>query len=255
MLVFNLPIALSKPHDECLPMEELDGIQMELETLLSAVAMRYRTLKSEHSCLEDRKQQKKSSDKQKEKVKASSPSTSGKRKREEKKTSSKDAAVRHSQYAKHQKIKSNSSKSPGHSHHTDQSSSIDAVPYSNSNALGPGRSHTNPKPVLSKNDVPYKFWLSVEPYCIPITHEDIKLLDNLIDEYSEPLVPSVPELGPHYTVRWASEELRDEQDNANVDVKTRKRSTTTTSTDVNDSPKKTDEKIMGQYQGLQACSI
>lgn len=216
-------------------MDELDGIQMELETLLSSVALRYRALKAEYEYLEDRKHQKKSSDKDKEK--ASSPSISGvKRKREEKKTSASSStrdARRYSQHAKHAKLKSNSSNSPAYSHHTDHSSA-DVVPYPNTSA---GHSHANPKMILPKNDVPYKFWLSVEPYCIPITGEDIKMLDDLIDDYTEPLVPPVPELGPHYSIRWASEDLRDEQEAA----KATKRSNST-SADVNDSPKKGNEK-------------
>lgn len=240
-----LDVALSKPHDECLPMDELDGIQMELETLLSSVAIRYRTLKSEHDYLEDRKHLKKNSDKEKEKLNL--PSTSGKRKREEKKSTpspSKDAN-RHI-HTKYPKTKSTSL--PVHSHHGESSRSIDALPHSNS-TVGHNHNHPhmNPKPNLPKNDVPYKFWLSVEPYCIPITQEDIKLLDDLIDEYSEPLVPSIPDLGPHYTIRWAAEDLQEEQDNnsnANTSTKTGKRSNSnSTSTDVTDSPKKTNEKL------------
>ncbi|XP_031628150.1 transcriptional adapter 3-like [Contarinia nasturtii] len=230
-------VALSKPHDECLPMDELDGIQTELETLLSSVATRYRTLKSEYDSLEDRKYQKKSSDKEKEKL--SLPSTSGKRKREEKKSSSKESS-RHI-HAKHAKTKNTSSHLPAHGEH---SRSTDALPHSNPSA-GHSHPHMNPKPTLLKNDVPYKFWLSVEPYCIPITQEDIKLLDDLIDEYSEPLVPSIPDLGPHYTVRWAAEDLRNEQANSNANVKPSKRKNST-STDVTDSPKKSNEKLLDQ---------
>lgn len=213
--------ALSKPHDECLPMDELDPIQMELETLLSSVSLRYRALKVEFDYLEDRKYQKKSS----EKDKPSSPSTSGKRKRDDKKSSSKDSS-RHgssstttttNSHSKHSKIKTSSSHSPSHSQHTD-ASNIDG-----NTSIGP--TLPNPKSHLPKNDVPNKFWLSVEPYCMPITHEDIKLLDNLIDDYTEPLVPSIPELGTHFAVRWASDDLRQEQDA--LDAKGRTNSTST----------------------------
>lgn len=33
----------------------------------------------------------------------------------------------------------------------------------------------NLKLAVPKNDIPNKFWLSVEPYCMPITQEDIKV--------------------------------------------------------------------------------
>lgn len=55
--------------------------------------------------------------------------------------------------------------------HTDDS--MDSVPYfptPTNYAL-----RENPKLVMPKNDTPNKFWLSVEPYCMPISHEDIKV--------------------------------------------------------------------------------
>lgn len=211
---------------------------MELETLLSSVSLRYRALKVEYDYLEDRKHQKKNADK------ANSPSTSGKRKRDDKKSSSKDGS-RYSHNTKHSKIKNSSSNSPAHSQHAENASSIDVVPYPNPSA---GHSHPTPKLLLPKNDIPNKFWLSVEPYCMTITHEDIKLLDDLIDEYSEPLVPSIPELGSHYAVRWATDDFRDDQDSSNA--KSSKRTSNTNSNsnsaDANDSLKKDGEKAMSQ---------
>lgn len=200
-------------------MDELDAIQMELECLLSSVALRYRALKVEYDLLEDRKHQKK---KDADKEKANSPSVGGgKRKREDKKssTSSSKESSRYS-HTKHSKVKnSGSSNSPAHSQqqpidqqHTTNSSTNDHLPYTTLNVSTHSQhtSHHN-KLLLPKNDVPNKFWLSVEPYCMPITHEDIKLLDDLIDEYTEPLVPAaIPELGAHYQIRWASEDLRDD---------------------------------------------
>lgn len=200
-----------------MPMEELDAIQLELETLLSSVSLRYRALKTEFDCMEDRKHQKKNADK------ACSPSTSGtKRKRDEKKSSSKDGS-RYNQHSKHSKSKSSSSKLLSHSQHTDHANStgdMGSYPLPTT-----GHSHTNPKLLLPKNDAPHKFWVSVEQYCMQITQEDLKLLDNLIDEYVEPptIVPSIPELGPHYAVRWASDEIRDESDTFGSNAKSNKR--------------------------------
>ncbi|XP_055314395.1 transcriptional adapter 3-like [Sitodiplosis mosellana] len=207
---------LSNVQDDCLPLEELDAIQMELEVLLSSVSLRYRALKTDYDYLEHRKHQKKNAEKEKQ--------SGSKRKRDDKKSSSKDSN-RHS-HTKHSKIKSSSSNSPAQQ--LDQS--IDAMPSPSA-----GGSHPNPKLLLPKNDVPNKFWLSVEPYCMPITQEDIKFLDDLIDEYTDPLVPSIPELGSHYAVRWAA----NDEDNA-------KSKRLQNSNVADDAMKKGSEKMMGQ---------
>lgn len=64
----------------------------------------------------------------------------------------------------------------------------------------------NPKHVYHRNDTPNKFWLSIEPFTVPITQEDIRLLDVLLEEYSGVLAPQIPELGPHYAAQWGVEE-------------------------------------------------
>lgn len=226
-----LLLALSKPHDESLPMEELDAVQMELECLLSSVALRYRALKVEYDYLEDRKHQKKNSDKEK----SNSPGASGKRKRDEKKSSSKDSS-RYG-HTKHSKIKGTSSNSPAHSQQTDPNT-VDVLPYPSAGVS----QHTNHKLMLPKNDVPNKFWLSVEPYCMPITQEDIKLLDELIDEFTDPLVPSIPDLGPHYATRWTSDDLREEQESAKSSSK---KASNSNATETKES-KSANDKAMGQ---------
>ena len=69
-----------------------------------------------------------------------------------------------------------------------------------------------PKPNLPKNETPNRFWSFVEPYCAPITPEDIKLLEDLIkghgdmNEYYR-----IPPLGQHYTQRWAKEDIENER--------------------------------------------
>lgn len=228
MYFLMLLAALSKPHDDCLPMDELDFIQNEMENLLSSVALRYRVLKVEYDHLEDRKHQKKNADKDK----ASSPGASGKRKRDEKKSSSKD---RYSH-----KLKSGPSNSPAHSQNADHSSNIDVIPHSSTSTV---HSHSNHKLTLPKNDVPNKFLLSVEPYCMPITQEDIKLLDDLIDEYTEPLVPSIPELGSHYAIRWTSDDIREDQDNSSGNSKSKRGASNSNATDLSDSKKGREKNI------------
>lgn len=231
-------VALSRPHDDSLPAEELDAIQLELEKLLSSVALRYRSLRTEYDSLdrEDKKHKKGSADKQ-----LNSPNNATKRKRYDGTKKSKDQAGHYlGQQAKISKLKNNSSHSPAHSQHTDDS--MDAVPYYQSSHTASSRGdQPNSKMVVPKNDIPNKFWLSVEPYCMPITQEDIKLLDELIEEYSGPLVPPIPELGPHYTSQWTTDDLRDEQDNSNQNAKANKRFTSSSNADVINMIKKGDK--------------
>merc|ERR1719384_910852 len=74
------------------------------------------------------------------------------------------------------------------------------------------RPDTGPKPNVPKNETPNRFWSFVEPYCAPITPEDIKLLEDLIkghgdmNEYYR-----IPPLGQHYTQRWAKEDIENER--------------------------------------------
>lgn len=231
-------VALSRPHDDSLPAEELDAIQLELEMLLSSVALRYRSLRTEYESLdrEEKKHKKGGADKQQ-----NSPNNAGKRKRYDGTKKSKDQTNHYfGQQVKMSKMKNNSSHSPAHSQHTDDS--MDAVPYYQSTHTAAARGdQPNSKLIVPKNDIPNKFWLSVEPYCMPITQEDIKLLDDLIEEYSGPLVPPIPELGPHYTSQWTAEDLRDEQDNSNQNAKANKRFTNASNADVINMIKKGDK--------------
>lgn len=152
-----------------MPAEDLDTIQLELELLLSTVSQRARALKSEYESL-DREDKRDRKGKYIEKQPASP-----KRKRDEKKF--KDSAKYFGNQAKAARVKSSSSHSRTVAHNTDDS--MDSVPYFPTNyAL-----RENPKLVVPKNDTPNKFWLSVEPYCMPISQEDIKV--SLISLYNE----------------------------------------------------------------------
>lgn len=144
-----------------MPSDDLDAIQGELELLLSTVVLRSRALKLEYDSLDkDGKKDKKAkySDKQ--------PNSPKRRRIEEKR--SKDSYKHFPSTHKVNKVKG-SAHSPAPSQHTDDS--MDAVPYYQNNHI----QRDNPKLVIPKNDVPNKFWLSVEPYCMPITQEDIKV--------------------------------------------------------------------------------
>lgn len=238
--------ALAKPVSDLYPAEELDGIQLELELLLSTVALRYRSLKSGIESLDREEKNHKKSGKY-------LSAGSGKRKRDEtNKKSMKEVKIAQPM-VKLAKLKPNSSESSEQKEQQQQTQqqaqasaddSLDALaPPSNSQSSTSGSA--NPKVLVPKNDIPNKFWLSVEPYCMPITHEDMKLLDDMIEEYSGPLVPPIPELGPHYTSRWAAEDLRDEQDNSNPNAKANKRFTNAANPEVNNMMKK-GEKLVGE---------
>ncbi|XP_031616810.1 transcriptional adapter 3-like [Contarinia nasturtii] len=226
--------ALTKSAIELFPAEELDGIQLELEILLSTVALRYKSLKSGFDSL-DRE------DKTHKKNEKHTSAAFGKRKMTKEAKSS-------NQSAKIIKIKASASDSPAHSQHTDDNA--DTSPTSHQNSQSSTTSQQNPKVLVPKNDIPNKFWLSVEPYCMPITQEDVKLLDDMIEEYSGPLVPPVPELGPHYASRWATEDLREEQDSSNLNAKGNKRFTNAANPEVNSMLKKGEkvasEKMMAE---------
>lgn len=86
----------------------------------------------------------------------------------------------------------NSSASPAPSQHTDDSSDV---------------SSHNPKQIYHRNDTPNKFWLSIEPFTVPITQEDIRLLDVLLEEYSGVLAPQIPDLGPHFAAQWGVDDV------------------------------------------------
>lgn len=180
--------ALARPANDSVPPEDLDLVQLELESLLSTVALRFRNLKAEYEVLDkaDEKREKKG------KLLDRQPSSPGKRKRTDEKPSKKDHK---SGQPKMAKMKNNPIPSPA----TDDS--MDALLIKD-----------NPKLPTHRYDLPNKFWLSVEPYCMPLTHEDIRLLDDLLEEYSGVSIPPIPELGPHYSSVWASEDLKEEHD-------------------------------------------
>ncbi|XP_017488156.1 PREDICTED: transcriptional adapter 3-B-like [Rhagoletis zephyria] len=205
--------ALQRSAEDYLAAEDLDNIQLELETLLSSVALRYRVLKSEYESLDKderriERRSKHGASGADTPIANAGASSSGKRKRDE--TSSvrkpKHTPASSLKYSKHAK---NSPVAPN----TDDS--LDYVPPSGSHGHGQNRDHHLQKVTLPKNDTPNKFWLSVEPYCMPLTNEDLRLLDDLLEQYSGPLVPPIPELGPHYSSIWAAEDLKEVQQASN----------------------------------------
>lgn len=204
--------ALSTTTEDLVPAEDLDMVQLELELLLSTVALRYRVLRSEIDTIDKADERRE----RKGKFIDKAPSSPGKKKRLDDKQKFRDSTGKpFGHHIKIPKIKNMSSlipPSPAPSQNTDDSS--DAVPFlpTNHHIQHIISDNANNKLMLSKNDTPNKFWMSAEPYCMPITHEDLKLLDDLLEEYSGPLIPPIPELGPHYSTQWAADDIKEEQD-------------------------------------------
>ncbi|XP_048404059.1 transcriptional adapter 3 isoform X1 [Stegostoma tigrinum] len=180
---------LSRSEDDGIGIEELDTLQLELETLLSSASRRLRILEAETQILTD--WQDKKGDKRLLKF--------GKE-------------HDHGTPQKHGKPKKQKIDGKG-SHGT---------------GPGPGRpksKNLQPKiqeyeftddpldvPRIPKNDAPNRFWASVEPYCADITNEEIRVLEDLLKPpEDEAEYYKIPPLGKHYSQRWAQEDLLEEQ--------------------------------------------
>ncbi|MBN3273920.1 TADA3 protein, partial [Polyodon spathula] len=180
---------LGRSEDDGIGIEELDTMQLELETLLSSASRRLRVLEAETQILTD--WQDKKGDKRFLKlgkdVELGTPTKHGKPKK--------------------QRLDGKGSHGTG---------------------PGPGRpksKNLQPKiqeyefteepldaPRIPKNDAPNRFWASVEPYCADITSEEIRVLEELLKPpEDEAEYYKVPPLGKHYSMRWAQEDLLEEQ--------------------------------------------
>ncbi|KAJ0023242.1 hypothetical protein NQD34_003141 [Periophthalmus magnuspinnatus] len=179
---------LGRSEDDGIGIEELDTLQLELETLLSSASRRLRALEEQRQILTD--WQDKKGDKRFLKI-GKDP----------------DPAATSRHKPKKQKLDGKGSHAPG---------------------PGPGRpksKNIQPKvpeyefteepqdiPRVPKNDAPNRFWASVEPYCADITNEEIRLLEELLKPpEDETEYFKIPALGKHYSQRWAQEDLLEEQ--------------------------------------------
>ncbi|KAM7040706.1 transcriptional adapter 3 isoform 1-T1 [Acridotheres tristis] len=180
---------LARSEDDGIGIEELDTLQLELETLLSSASRRLRVLEAETQILTD--WQDKKGDRRFLKL-------------------SKDHDVGTS--VKHGKPKKQKLEGKG-GHGT---------------GPGPGRpksKNLQPKiqeyefqddpidvPRLPKNDAPNRFWASVEPYCADLTNEEVRVLEELLKPPEDEAEHyKIPPLGKHYSQRWAQEDLLEEQ--------------------------------------------
>ncbi|XP_038595851.1 transcriptional adapter 3 isoform X3 [Tachyglossus aculeatus] len=180
---------LARSEDDGIGIEELDTLQLELETLLSSASRRLRVLEAETQILTD--WQDKKGDRRFLKLgrdhELGAPAKHGKPKK--------------------QKVDGKAGHGPG---------------------PGPGRpksKNLQPKiqeyeftddpidvPRIPKNDAPNRFWASVEPYCADITNEEVRTLEELLKPPEDEAEHyKIPPLGKHYSQRWAQEDLLEEQ--------------------------------------------
>ncbi|RNA06121.1 transcriptional adapter 3 [Brachionus plicatilis] len=168
---------LNRPEGDGVGIEELDSLQMEIESLLVSVIQRNRQLKIETMILDNEK------------------------------ISDNILAPQ----------SSNSTTKASTLNHNSNSSNNLATPKLSSSMLKKTKSFSGKpnippvqeSPPIVRNKIPDIFWQSVEPYCADITQEDIKYLKNQIEQ-SESFINSIPKiepLGTHYSLQWAEDDL------------------------------------------------
>ncbi|KAK7018684.1 transcriptional adaptor 3 [Halocaridina rubra] len=194
----SLPRYTALVNSEGVSMEELDGLQLELELLLSSVLVRQMSFNNQLGVIH-----------QLEKGKyvpktATSPGKKIKREDGERPIKKiKDMS------GKSREVISSPGPPPGVKPQKVKCSVLKYEPVFDVPDLGPPE---QPKPPPPKNDITNRFWANVEQYCQEITVDDIKMLEELINNANDDSdYIKIPPLGRHYTLRWAQEDLQDEQ--------------------------------------------
>lgn len=198
----RLTAVAARPADELIGMDELDALQLELETLLCNTALRIRYFQGEIESIDTNES------KREKKGKAAGKQLQYSMKRkfpDDKLVKTKDYA-KISNQPKVPKLKNFSNTSSGASHNYLNDSTVNS---DNSVKL-----ELSQLP-LPKNNIPYKFWNSVDPYCAPVTLDDIKFLESLLVQSSNTTLPPIPPLGRHYSEVWADEHLAEDQNASN----------------------------------------
>lgn len=190
----------ARSADEPIGMDELDSLQLELESLLGNTALRIRYFQSEIESIDTNES------KREKKGKAAGKQLQYpvKRKFPDDKIV-KTNSTKLSNQPKVPKFKNMSNASSGGSHNytNDIANSDNSVKLELSQFA------------LPKNNIPYKFWSSVDPYCAPVTLDDIKFLESLLAQSSNTTLPPIPPLGRHYSEVWADEHLAEDQNASN----------------------------------------
>jgi len=182
--------SLLKKEGEGIGLDDLDSLQFELESLLLKSVVRRRYIIEETDILQNIEKHRGRAKK--------IPSSPGKR-----------TAGRDSSTSSAKKIKlgaKTSEPKPG-------KSKAEAEPHDplENEQIKPALPEPK-KQLIPKNDTPHRFWSFVEPYCAPIQLDDVKFLEDMIKGYTDMNeYLKVPPLGPHYSIRWAKEDLENER--------------------------------------------
>lgn len=190
----------ARSADEPIGMDELDSLQLELESLLGNTALRIRYYQAEIESIDTNES------KREKKGKAAGKQLQYPVKRkfpDDKLVKTKDY-TKLSNQPKMSKFKvANASTGGSHNYSNDVVNSDNSVKLELSQFA------------LPKNNIPYKFWNSVDPYCAPVTLDDIKFLESLLAQSSNTTLPPIPPLGRHYSEVWADEHLAEDQNASN----------------------------------------
>jgi len=175
-----------KRGDTEVSLDELDGLQQELEAALSAVVVRKRELRQESDVVQN-------IEKYRGRKQKGTASPCGWNKR-----GSKDSGQVHP--AKKIKLAGGKPADTGKV----KPSKADYDPLENEQI----KPLSGTTPTTPKNEIPNRFWAFVEPYCAPLTQEDVKFVEEMIKGYSDMgEYYRTPPLGQHYAIRWAKEDL------------------------------------------------
>lgn len=212
---------LQKTSLDTILSDDLDALQLELESLLSSVVVRTRMLQDEIVCLSSAEERR---DKRAKSGKGIISTTEKK---------SRDEKIR----SREQNSKTNSSPLPVKLLKSKSGNAV--VPNPHEIVRVEGTKSDVPKILLPKNDTTNKFWASVDPYCADIMPDDIKLLEELITTHSDISdFKKIPALGRHYSYQWAQNDLLQEEEASNIN-KEKKKSKTDISSLMNKVEKKT----------------
>lgn len=191
-----------RPADEPIGIDELDALQLELESLLCSTALRIRYFQGEIESIDTNES------KREKKGKAAGKQLQYpvKRKFQDDKLVKTKDYTKLSNQPKVPKFKNFSNASSGGSHNYSNDANANS-----DNSMKLELSQFS----LPKNNIPYKFWNSVEPYCAPVTLDDIKFLESLLAQSSNTTLPPIPPLGRHYSEVWADEHITEDQNAGN----------------------------------------
>ncbi|XP_075230399.1 transcriptional adaptor 3 isoform X2 [Lycorma delicatula] len=223
---------LSKSKEEMIGMDDLDNLQLELETLLSAVSVRIRDLQGEIVTLTNTDERIKD-----KKGKLTAGKTMLTKKVDDK------SVVKVSKPVKDTKLTITSAVPPIKTKSKSVPPGVDQDVLPENILPDPAVVTDQTKVVVPKNDTPNKFWAYVEAYCSEITADDVKYLEDLIASCEKDAeMMKIPPLGKHYTLRWAEEDLAEERD-ASAVVKLKRKSTDSSNITINNNSGSGDNQL------------